>query len=194
MASPLDDLPEGLAALIRRFGDLADSATQRLEALGISFENVREWQEALEELIMRYHIAGYMRGANSDTVADIARDAILDYVRIQVGYLDNFALEVAGATEFENGWKARARSYANAIKVPYWAGRTKMYPVPALPGDGTTPCLGNCRCRVEIKVLNEANQDADIYWRLGKAEHCQICVQRASEWNPIKVRGGVLQL
>lgn len=193
MASPLGDLPDGLAALIRRFGDLADSATERLEALGISFENVREWQEALEELIMRYHIAGYMRGASSDTVTDIARDAILDYVRIQVGYLDNFALEVAGATEFENGWKARARSYANAIKVPYWAGRTKMLPLPALPAEGTQ-CLTQCKCKWDIKVIDAKNGDYDGYWKRHASDSCQTCVQRAQEWNPVRIRGGVLQL
>lgn len=135
MANPLDDLPQGLADLIRRFGDLVDGATERLQELGISFENVTQWQEALEELIMRYHIAGFMRGADSEAVSKAAKDKILEFVNIQFGYLDNFALEMVDSEEWVNGWNSRAKSYAGSIKAPYWTGRTKMLPLPAMPAE-----------------------------------------------------------
>lgn len=191
MANPLDDLPQGLADLIRRFGDLVDGATERLQELGISFENVTQWQEAMEELIMRYHIAGFMRGADSETVSKAAKDKILEFVNIQFGYLDNFALEIVDSEEWVNGWNSRAKSYALAIKVPYWTGKTKMLPLPSMPAEGTD-CLTQCKCKWDIKQLSP-----DVYsakWVRHSSDSCTTCVQRASEWSDLRVIDGVLQL
>lgn len=62
-----------------------------------------------------------------------------------------------------------------------------------MPAQGTQ-CLENCCCKWEITTLDEKAEDYDCYWRLepGK-EHCQTCEERAEQWNPVKIRGGVLQ-
>lgn len=195
MANPLDDLPQGLADLIRRFGDLVDGATERLQELGISFANVTQWQEAMEELIMRYHIAGFMRGADSEQVSKEARDKILEFVNIQFGYLDNFALEMVDSEEWVNGWNSRAKSYATSVKAPYWTGKINVLPVPAVPGDLSSQCGQSCYCRLDVRTINEKRGDYDIYWIYGENEnHCQTCKERERTWNPLKVREGVLLL
>lgn len=192
MADPLDDLPPDLAALIRRLSALIDGATEPLVE-AITPQNVEQWQTVMEELLMRYHIAGYMRGASSDVVSDVAKARILELVHIQLGFLDNFALEVSSAESFERGWQARARSYASAIKVPYWTGRTKVLPLPAMPAQGTD-CKNNCKCKWDVKTVDAANGDYDAYWIRHSSDSCATCVQRAQEWNPVRIRGGVLQL
>lgn len=191
MASPLDDLPQHLADLIRRFGDLVDAATERLAELGITFDNVREWQDALEELIMRYHQAAYMVGAGTSVVSEEARDKVLGYVRAQVDFLDNFAIEIQGADEFQAGWNSRAKSYASAIKVPYWTGRTKLLPLPAMPAQGTQ-CHNNCGCSWSITDLGNNRYSAK--WVREKDDSCQTCIQRESEWANLLIEDGVLQL
>lgn len=51
-------------------------------------------------------------------------------------------------------------------------------------------CLTNCRCRLRIKWLDEEELDADVYWELGAAEHCDDCVKLSKQWRPLRVRGG----
>lgn len=53
-------------------------------------------------------------------------------------------------------------------------------------------CLSNCQCRWEINQL-EGEGNYDCHWRLGGTKHCQTCEVRAGEWNPLQVRGGMLQ-
>ena len=55
--------------------------------------------------------------------------------------------------------------------------------LPAMPGDGSTRCLGRCKCSWEFVRAGEGLVDA--YWRLGATEqHCEDCILRADEWAP----------
>ena len=64
--------------------------------------------------------------------------------------------------------------------------------LPAWPGDGTTICLTNCKCRWSINILSIERGDYNATWRLGAAEHCRTCRQRARAWKKLRVRGGEL--
>jgi hypothetical protein len=44
--------------------------------------------------------------------------------------------------------------------------------------------LTNCQCRWEIV---DRGDHWDCYWRLGIAEHCPDCVERARNWNPLTI-------
>ncbi|KPV42211.1 hypothetical protein SE17_44475, partial [Kouleothrix aurantiaca] len=85
----------------------------------------------------------------------------------------------------------RAQLYANSIQTPYWRGVTRLLPLPAMPGDGTSPCLTHCRCAWDVTAL-EGEQNYDCTWTLGDTEHCQVCKQRAVEWAPLRIRNGEL--
>jgi len=124
---------------------------------------------------------------------DQARATVAKQVQKQLDFLDNFALEIQKTDEFEAGWDARAAMYAESIKAPYWSGRTKLLPLPALPGDGTTQCKTHCHCLWSIDTLDEDAGDYDARWIRGVSDSCQTCVQRAQDWAPLRIRGGVLQ-
>ncbi len=110
--------------------------------------------------------------------------------KAQLEYLAAFRDEIQGAA-WQPGWAARAQMYADSITNPYWSGKTRGWALPAMPGDGTTQCLTHCKCAWEIETL-AGDGNADAYWRLGAAEHCQTCTQRAHEWSPLQIRGGEL--
>lgn len=50
----------------------------------------------------------------------------------------------------------------------------------------------NCKCSWRIEWLDRAKRDADCFWELSPAEHCQTCKIRHRDWYPVKVRGGQL--
>ena len=68
-----------------------------------------------------------------------------------------------------------------------------MLPLPAMPGDGTSQCLTRCRCSWDITKL-EGDGNYDCTWVMSDAEHCQTCRQRATDWAPLRVREGIVQL
>lgn len=156
-----------------------------------------KWRDAMKALMMRFISASFMTGQESPLVGVTEQGYIYDYVKAQLGFIDNFYLSIVSSPEFQEGWKTRAESYANGIVAPYWKGKTKMLPLPAMPGDMTTPCGQLCACLWDIKTIDEDNNDYDCYWvlnasRIVETEHCQTCEQRSIEWNPIKVRDGRL--
>lgn len=175
-----------LDRLIARLSLLIRTATQALEQ---SPENVRGWEQEVGAQIRRYSTAAYLVGASSDEVSPAARDKIDAYVKTQLDFLHRFGVEIADADAWQPGWEARAAMYAQSIKAPYWTGKVQLLPLPAMPGDGTTACLTNCGCQWDVEAV-EGGYDA--WWRRGKNDSCQTCVQREQEWAPLQIRDGVL--
>jgi hypothetical protein len=169
-----------------------DQLTGLLEAGDIT---AAEWQADFERLLARYHTASLMAGQLSPELDQRSAEYLARLVGEQFEYLANFRLEIVGAEEWQAGFGSRAESYAAAIQVPYWTGDVQFLPLPAMPGEGTQ-CLNNCRCSWRVTELDQDNGDYDCYWELGEVEthHCQICLERADGWNPIKVRNGELQV
>lgn len=180
-----------LESLITRLQNLIDAATGKLEA-NLTPRQIREYHEIMEELLSRYHLAAYMVGAGTEEISEKARAKIVEGVANQLAFLQGFITEIEDNDTFVMGWEARARMYGESIKEPYWVGKTKILPIPSVPGSGDTQCLTNCKCFLEVKNYNEAKGNADVYWRLTPSENCQTCKQRAQEWNPLKIRNGVL--
>lgn len=181
--NPIQALINALIEEIRRI-------TERME-----FEHipVKQWLEVMRALIARYSVAAMMLGQGSPVLSKAARTAVKHYVGIQFAFLDNFALVIQNAEAWENGWNSRAESYAAAIKQPYWQGKTKMLPLPAMPAEGTQ-CHNNCGCEWEIQEIDGKAGDYDAYWRRSKDDSCQTCLERERLWNPLEIRGGMLQI
>lgn len=184
------DLPRPLAWLIRelkrRLGDLFDDLTgERITPI--------EWRNAVKRVLAEHHLTAMMAGLNAEAIPGKAWGGLVDQINVQLEFLNRFRVEVQDDATFKPGWDARARSYAESIKVPYWRGRTKILPLPAMPGEGSQ-CLQGCRCKWDVKVIDAANGDYDAYWRLEKgSKHCQTCLERAAQWSPLRIREGVLQ-
>lgn len=179
------------AALDKLIAKLQAAIAENTDALALDQIEPSTWQEQIVKLIQRYSAAAWKAGQNGDALTASDVKAVKGLVSAQVAFLDNFTLEIQNTTEWQAGWEARAAMYADSIKVPYWKGATKILPLPAMPAEGTT-CLTRCRCSYEIITINEENNDYDVYWRRGASDSCQVCIERAAQWSPLQIRGGVL--
>jgi hypothetical protein len=181
-------MPRTLRLILSRTLAAVARLTRRLARGAVT---VDAWRDAMAETLRTHHAAALLAGQGGGDLSTPSRRYLDLFVEQQLRYLRRFANEVA-----QNGYTprdaARAAMYAGAAKAPYWHGRTKGLPLPAMPGDGTTQCLSNCRCSWEIVNL-EGDGNADCYWRMAADEHCQTCTQRASDWAPLRVRDGELQ-
>ncbi len=180
---PLDWLTERLLRLVA-------AATDALEA---DSSQVQAWQEELSRQLARYHGAAYLAGSGADALAGPARTAVQTDLATQLKFLGKFGIEIQSAKEWQAGWNSRAAMYAKSIAAPYWRGKTRMLPLPAMPADGTTQCLTNCKCAWSVVDLDGEN-NYDCTWIMNDVEHCQTCRQRAADWAPLKIREGVVQI
>jgi hypothetical protein len=92
----------------------------------------------------------------------------------------------------------RAQKYGAAARESFQAGYTaevglKPSVLPAMPADGTTICMTRDKCRWAIQILSKENQDFNATWKLGIAEHCQTCLDRAQNWTQLEIRNGVMK-
>ena len=156
------------------------------EQLSSGRMTVQEWTYAMRREIRVNHINEYMLGhggRSTMTQADWGR--VGNKVRDQYAYLDNFSRQIAAGNYSEAQIAARARMYVEASSAAYEHGRAKAFGVPdlpAYPGDGSTQCLSNCKCSWRFR---ETDTEWLCYWTLGQAEHCDDCVQRSRDWNPL---------
>lgn len=187
MTTPAAPLPW----LIVRLTRLIQASTDALEQQYPS--GVTDWQQELSRQLARYSAASFMVGSGTPQLSDAGRTAVVIDLATQLRFLERFAVEVQDGKEWQKGWNSRAAMYASSIQTPYWRGATRMLPLPAMPGDGTTPCLVNCKCSWDLQEL-EGDGNYDCYWRMGAVEHCQICRQRAVDWAPLEIRKGVVML
>lgn len=180
-----------LDKLISRLSVLIGTATDALEA---DQSRADDWYDEIARQLRRYSLAGFLGGYGGQSIPRTADSKIAADVKTQLDFLQAFKVEIQDAAEWQAGWNARAEMYARSIQVPYWRGRTKMLPLPAMPGDGTSQCLTNCRCAWNVVPVDEVAGDYDAYWVYGATErHCQICREREGQWSPVQIRGGVLQ-
>jgi len=174
----LDRLRARLASLIAAATDALESDLAQADA----------WYNEVARQLKRYTLAAYVSGAGGAAPPQALLDGI---IKAQLEYLAAFRDEIKATAEWKPGWKSRASMYADSIKNPWWSGRTKGYPLPAMPGDGTTQCLTRCGCAWEIDEL-EGDGNADAYWRRAKEDSCQTCIEREAQWSPLKIRDGEL--
>jgi hypothetical protein len=153
---------------------------------------VRAWENQVKAVIARYIQTAYFLGyGDTETLPEpqAVADALAPMVQTQFDFLKGFATEIEDSQEeWQRGWENRAESYSGSVTQPYWQGKTRMLPLPALPGQGTQ-CHGRCRCSWKIKQF-DGEGNYNCYW-IAKDESdstCQTCKQRAIEWNPLKIR------
>ena len=59
--------------------------------------------------------------------------------------------------------------------------------LPFYPKQKTT-CKTGCKCRWEWRNVDREKGNADVYWLLGRAEHCKQCLKRAEAFAPLRIR------
>lgn len=183
---------------MRALVDETEAEIERIMAL-VEDGNITalEWENEMQPLLTQGHLTSWMLGQESPAmgVDDLLTTGTL--IQLQLQYLSNFSDTIRTAPEFILGWFERAKMYASAMNQTYWSGRMKVWPLPAQPGQGTI-CLSNCRCEWRENIISFEDGDGDFYWELDRfvadEDHCQTCLQREDEWNPVQVRDGVLQI
>jgi len=159
----------------------------------VDTEAVTKWYEDARREIVRYHTASGLLGSGVSELTPQLRDILRYHLKVQLAYFDGFYIKVVDERKFWRREAARAVSYANGIKVPYWAGRTEFLPLPAMPAQGTQ-CRGNCKCKWDIQVIDRERGDYDCYWVRHAEDSCQTCIVRARRWAPFRIRGGEVQV
>lgn len=186
----LEGLPRPLRWLI---GELLDAIASLTGDLSRNVLGVEVWLPAMERELAKHAAAAWMAGKSSDELDGQALERLSEQVGTQLAFLRNFAIEIQATDQFQYGYQARAESYAASIKQPYWEGRTEILPLPAMPGQGTQ-CGQNCNCAWRVEPLDKAAGDYDCFWVLEPgSDHCQTCLERAAQWQPIRIRGFVLE-
>jgi hypothetical protein len=112
-------------------------------------------------------------------------------IKKQYVYANQFMLELAAGRYTENQFRVVANRmglYTDSSSQMYERGKTELISggtlvLPAYPGDGSTICMSRDRCHWRHI---ETDTQWESYWTLeAGAKHCDTCVGRASEWNPL---------
>lgn len=150
-----------------------------------------DWYERMQREIAALHGSLYQQGVGRAlTAADLQR--VQARIRAQYDFLDGFRADVEAGTLTPDGLKRRARMYLSAAKSSLQEGAAAalgLPRLPAYPGEGSE-CQVNCKCTWVIRMVEGG---ADAYWTLRPSEHCQQCLARSIEWNPLQIRNGVIQ-
>jgi hypothetical protein len=123
-------------------------------------------------------------------------DRVDEAVRNQAKYLDNWVAQIERTPldkRSKGQMQTRASLYGNAMGATTYETMDKeefkQFPdLPFYPKDGTTECMTNCKCHWSWRNMDEDKGNADVYWVLGIAEHCETCAERAVQLNPLKIR------
>ncbi len=144
------------------------------------------FERAMQQALTRTHTAAYLRGVAERSAAGRVREwlgrlvgdralskddrtALRTALAEQFKYLGGFVEQLGGMSEAQVA--ARAALYLGAVRATYYGAR---FPgLTSYPGDGSTACRTNCRCRLE-------SRENGIWWVLGTSEHCDDCRERAN--------------
>ena len=188
----LSDLPTELRRVIEDANGRIDQLSAQMEAGSISID---QWESQMETILSETFEDAARAGADSPDV-EALNDSLENFVAIQLAFLANFAADIA-ANGWQPAYRSRAQMYGEAIKQSYWVADVykragnRVLPLPAMPAEGTQ-CLSHCGCKWRVVTVNAENNDYDAYWERLKTDSCQTCVEREAQWNPVRIRGGVL--
>lgn len=146
------------------------------------------YEKQVKDILRQTYIDNYVMGKggrNMMTQADWG--SVGGMLKEQYRYMNPFLEQIARGELSQAQINARLKMYINSASEAFWRGFTSDIPLdlPAYPGDGSTACLVNCQCQWHIVPVSGGY---DAYWRLGVAEHCPDCVERARIWNPYRIR------
>lgn len=187
---PAPHIFKAYATLGRVLDRVRDGLDELSDAINAGLIDPVAWHNEAVELLRVGYTAAYLDGRGERELSPGAQRLIARLVAEQVDYLNGFLDQVE-----RDGWndardRPRLRMYGASVRQAYERGATFGLPLPTVPGAGATRCLTNCKCRLRIRWLDEEELDADVFWLLGRAEHCPDCVSLSQEWAPLRIRGG----
>lgn len=160
-------------------------------------DTVRIWRARMQAEIRLLHWAAAAVGAGGfanlrpEDYGEIERatNAEVAFLNKWAAQLERQATPISAAQV-----TARARQYGGAGTVTASRTQTRTAGWPELPFEpkDRTKCRRNCKCGWQWRNVDQEALDADVYWKLADAEHCETCLRRAAACKPLKIRGGVI--
>lgn len=153
--------------------------------------DILKWQIEMRQAMREAWTLQLVAGAGGDKSKIDSAEYLKLGTRLkqQYDYLERFAADITAKNLSQAQIAVRSRMYVDAARAIYWQQITGL-DLPAYPGDGSTPCLTACKCSWEIKYIRDSTGKiigAIAKWVLGRAEHCPVCVKRASDWAALRV-------
>lgn len=153
-----------------------------------------QWEREMRKYLRNLHFTTYVVGrGGADKLT--SRD-LIEYRKLvdrQFMFLADWINSVDVATPpSEAQMNARIGMYANnSVSTAEVANSlARGLPLlPAYPRDGSTQCYTNCKCKWRYAKRDDG---WNVFWTMGRAEHCPNCVKRSRTWNPLRYRNGVL--
>lgn len=182
-------------AIERLFNDGAESLNQALLDGSIGVDG---WLAGMRKEVSAGHVSTYSAGRSgawsSITFSEWGR--LGQRIRRQNEFLKAFADDInkRGIDNLTIAYlNNRTGLYGSNFRESLEAGIARdrgLDPsvLPAIPGDGSTRCLVRCKCRWTIRPRGRDRYS--VSWRLGRAEHCQTCLDRADDWVNLQVEKG----
>lgn len=177
----------------RVYKDKSAALAKKLVAGELTIE---QWRQDMMRAIRDLHFTAAVAGAGG--IGFLTPDAIAAIdakVREQGTFLNKWANQLTSQAQLSEGQiVTRAHLYSGASSA--LANETadtvvygKFPKLPCYPADGRTLCKGNCKCKDwQWDILDAEKGDADVYYRLSPAEHCDTCLYRAAVFNPLQIR------
>lgn len=197
---PRADKYKALDAIETLYNESAGRLNEKLVEGSIGVDS---WLEAMRKEVSAGHVSAYVAGRSgawsSISFSEWGRTGAR--IKRQFQFLKGFADEIRrkGVDAFSLDYlNNRTGLYGSNMRESLEAGNLQDRGVdpsilPAMPGDGTTKCLVRCKCRWTVRG---AGRDRYlISWRLGSAEHCRTCLDRAhpsTGWVNLEIVNGRL--
>lgn len=167
----------------RRQGAVRDLA----QALAAGWVSIGSWREQMGEIQRETY--GIMAALGRGGLAAMQPD---DWERVnaqlahQQPFLERFASEIEQGRLTVDQIGARSELYVGTSVQAFEAARAAAWgdpDLPELPGDGSTPCGGNCRCSWSIKATAVA---WECTWHGSNDERtCNGCSNNQDRWAPL---------
>ena len=148
---------------------------------------VQAFDRELRARVKRVYVTEYLlgRGGRYAMTAD-DRQVLGDLVHESSVFVRSFVERVAAGDFTEAEVRSRTRGHVSAAVKAHERAKARSYSadldLPAYPGDGSTKCVGNCRCRWDVR---EKDDQWEATWKTkGGAGGCEDCERRGGEWNP----------
>ena len=194
-----DQVREWVLESIRKSGDVVAELARLLTEGKLSLE---DWHRLMQDEIKDKYIALFLLGLGGLALLRAEDIALLVELLVeQFEYLSRFLIAIeTGLSEeqirarallyIESAWQSYEQGHARAVGAPR---------LPAYPGDGTTLCLGRCRCNWDLQRVmeNEETVRWNCFWVIDPfVENCASeeidaegrprgCLQRGALWNPL---------
>jgi hypothetical protein len=168
------------------------SAAQRLQASKFSETAIGTFRSNISGQLKRASFEMVRLGwTDGNGKGDAPNDIATRYVNEQLHFLEGWCADIAQQGKLPGG-VGRASMYGESLgqcyQRAYMAARSQrdqLPEMPAYPRDGSTQCITHCRCQWRFKKVSSVYYEAT--WKLGKAEHCKDCIERADLWGPLSI-------